>query len=87
MQTKFDNLTEAFWTDSKIVLGYLTNGSRRFHVYVANRVQKIRDHTAVSQQLYRSSDMLVRIPTQPMNMIDSFRSLNAFLPGFKSRDL
>ena len=29
---------EVFWTDSKVVLGYIGNSVRRFHVYVANRV-------------------------------------------------
>ena len=32
-----------FYTDSKVVLGYISNDARRFHVYVANRVQVIRD--------------------------------------------
>ena len=27
-----------YWTDSKVVLGYINNESRRFHVSVANRV-------------------------------------------------
>lgn len=31
-----------FYTDSKIVLGYIYNTSRRFYVYVANRVVRIR---------------------------------------------
>ena len=30
-----------FYTDSKVVLGYICNESRRFHIYVANRVQAI----------------------------------------------
>ena len=29
---------DLYWTDSKVVLGYLNNESKRFHVYVANRV-------------------------------------------------
>ena len=33
-----------FYSDSKVVLGYIANESRRFHIYVANRVHKI--HTA-----------------------------------------
>ena len=33
---------EHFWTDSAIVLGYLTNDSKRFQVYVANRIHEIR---------------------------------------------
>ncbi|XP_076086068.1 uncharacterized protein LOC143056790 [Mytilus galloprovincialis] len=39
------NVTEYFWTDSNVVLGYIANDSRRFHVFVANRVQQIRDNT------------------------------------------
>ena len=45
----FKNLVHIYWTDSKVVLGYLANESRWFHVFVANRVQQIKDHTSVSQ--------------------------------------
>ena len=31
------------WTDSTIVLQYIRNDDRRFHVFVANRVAEIRD--------------------------------------------
>ena len=31
---------EYFWTDSKVVLGYIANKSWRFHVFVVNRVQE-----------------------------------------------
>lgn len=31
-----------FYTDSKVVLGYIQNENRRFHTYVANRIQVIR---------------------------------------------
>ena len=47
---------EVFWTDSKIVLGYIHNDARRFHVYVANRVQKIRDLSQPDQWNYVSSN-------------------------------
>ena len=30
-----------YYTDSQVVLGYINNKSRRFYVYVANRVDKI----------------------------------------------
>nr|XP_046230542.1 uncharacterized protein LOC124051127 [Scatophagus argus] len=43
---------EFFWTDSQVVLGYIKNEARRFHVFVANRVQKIRDTTDPSQWFY-----------------------------------
>ena len=43
---------EYFWTDSKIVLGYVSNEAKRFHIYVANRVQQIRDATDPGSWLY-----------------------------------
>ena len=41
-----------FWTDSKIVLGYVNSGAKRFHVFVANRMQQIREVTDPSSWLY-----------------------------------
>ena len=41
-----------FYTDSKVVLGYIQNDSRRFYVYVANRVQIIRSVSDPSQWRY-----------------------------------
>ena len=35
-----------YYTDSEIVRGYIINDARRFHVYVGNRVQHIRDHSS-----------------------------------------
>ena len=46
---------EYFWCDSQIVLGYINNDARRFHVFVANRVQFIRDHTRTDQWQYVST--------------------------------
>ncbi|XP_067945018.1 uncharacterized protein [Watersipora subatra] len=49
-ELKLANVTkEVFWTDSKVVLGYIHNEARRFHVYVANRVQQICNITTVDQ--------------------------------------
>lgn len=36
---------ECFWTDSQVVLAYINNEARRFHMFVANRVQLIREKT------------------------------------------
>ncbi|XP_015748758.1 PREDICTED: uncharacterized protein LOC107328549 [Acropora digitifera] len=47
-ELKYD-LSEVFWTDGKVVLGYVSNEARRFHTFVANRVQLIRDHTSPDQ--------------------------------------
>ena len=38
-----------FWTDSEVVLGYISNDARRFHTFVANRVQSIREYTTPDQ--------------------------------------
>nr|XP_054775363.1 uncharacterized protein LOC129283739 [Lytechinus pictus] len=43
---------EVFWTDSRVVLGYVKNETRRFHVFVANRVKQIRDASSPSQWNY-----------------------------------
>lgn len=43
---------EYFWTDSQVVLGYINNEAKRFHVFVANRVQRIRQTTSPEQWYY-----------------------------------
>lgn len=40
---------EYFWSDSKVALGYINNDAKKFHVFVANRVSKIRELTKPSQ--------------------------------------
>ncbi len=41
-----------FYTDSRVVLGYIQNESRRFYVYIANRIQIIRSISDPSQWRY-----------------------------------
>ena len=48
----YTDVKEYFWMDSKIVLGYVNNEARRFHMYVANPVQQIRDLTNPSSWMY-----------------------------------
>lgn len=43
---------EFFWTNSRVVLGYIKNEARRFHTFVANRVQKIQLSSAPQQWRY-----------------------------------
>ena len=38
-----------FWSDSKTVLQYIANESRRFHTFVANRVSEIHDASDLRQ--------------------------------------
>ncbi|XP_053389483.1 uncharacterized protein LOC123532195 [Mercenaria mercenaria] len=41
-----------YYTDSKVVLGYLNNRTRRFYIYVENRVSRILRFSKPSQWLY-----------------------------------
>ena len=51
-ELKYKRITSFLWTDSKAVLGYVTNKARKFHVFVFNRVQRIRDTTTAEQWNY-----------------------------------
>ena len=43
---------EFFWTDSQVVLNYISNESKRLKVFVANRAKMIRNNTNLSQWNY-----------------------------------
>jgi hypothetical protein len=46
-----------FYSDSKVVLGYINNQTRRFFVYVANRVSRIRNSSTPEQWNYIPTDL------------------------------
>ncbi|XP_006821277.1 uncharacterized protein LOC102807809 [Saccoglossus kowalevskii] len=48
----YENIENFYWTDSKVVLGYIGNDARRFHIYVANRIQRIKDASVAEQWHY-----------------------------------
>jgi len=48
----YEEVTEFFWTDSKVVMGYVSSVTRRFHIFVANGVQQIHEHTKPQQWQY-----------------------------------
>ena len=48
---------ETFWTDSKVVLGYINNNTKKFKIFVANRIQQIHEGSNVSQWRYVPSKM------------------------------
>ena len=52
-----DRVSEYFWTDSQVVFGYIRNTQRRFKIFVANRVQQIREYSDITQWNYVSSKM------------------------------
>ena len=49
-RTKPDSVT--YYSDNKFMLDYITNESRRFYVYVSNRVERIRRSSAPHQWKY-----------------------------------
>lgn len=51
----YDKVRHFYWSDSQVALGYITNEARRFHVFVANRVQEIRNGTTPDQWNYVST--------------------------------
>lgn len=51
-ELNYQDMQEFFWTDSRVALGYISNEARRFHTFVANRVQAIRDHASPEQWRY-----------------------------------
>ena len=44
--------SETFWTDSRVVLGYIANDVKRFPIFVANRVQEIQERSSLKQWRY-----------------------------------
>ncbi|XP_064621743.1 uncharacterized protein LOC135484295 [Lineus longissimus] len=56
-ELKIENLTQFYYSDSNVVLGYISNDSKRFHVFFANRVQQIRDLTSPGQWRHVATDI------------------------------
>ena len=47
-----ENINCYYYTDSEIEIGYINNDARRFHVYVGNGVQHIRDRSSPADWFY-----------------------------------
>ena len=62
-------VTHYFWTDSKGVLGYIRNNTRRFKTFLANRVYQIKENA--------NEEQWSCIPTRENPADDASRSLNA----------
>ena len=52
IELDYSDLKLFFWTDSQVVLAYISNESRRFETFVANRVEEIRSKTDVDSWYY-----------------------------------
>ena len=70
-------VTEYFWTDSNIVLGYIRNNTGRFETFVANRVHQIKESTDNDQWRY--------VPMKWNPADDASRGLNAKKESSDSR--
>jgi hypothetical protein len=56
LQKELDyDVNTVYWTDNQSVLGYISNETKRFHTYVANRVQQICNVSDKSQWNYVST--------------------------------
>ncbi|XP_055499365.1 uncharacterized protein LOC129701946 [Leucoraja erinacea] len=55
-ELKVECRQEIFWTDSKVVLGYISNEARRFHMFVTNRLERIKLSTESAQWRYLTSE-------------------------------
>ena len=55
-ELEMEKLTEYFWTDSKVVLGYIVNDFRAFKAFSANRVQAIQEYSSPKQLNYIPSE-------------------------------
>ena len=58
---------EYFWKDSIVVLGYISNNSKKFKIFVANKSQFIRENADRKQWFY--------VPTKENPADDSSRGL------------
>ena len=68
-----------FWVDSQLVLKYIANETKRFQVYVGNRVSEIRELSDVSQWNYIPSKINpADILTKPVRSLDSLDSREWF---------
>ena len=54
-ELQIDGLKERFWTDSQAALAYIRSNSKRFKVFVTNRIHLIKENTSVDQWHYVSS--------------------------------
>ena len=67
-ELEYENVQHFYWSDSAVTLAYIRSRSKRFHVYVANRVQEIRENSDTSAWYY--------VPTRENPSDDASRGLD-----------
>ena len=67
-ELQLQELDEYFWTDSRILLGYIANDTTAFKTFVANRVHIIQENSNVEQWKY--------VPSKENAADDASRGMN-----------
>ena len=86
-EISYQNIKEFFWMDTKVVFEYIKNESRRFHTYVADRVQQIRSVTDPDSWFYvESNENLTDIATRGLTAKELSHSSWLVGPEFLKKD-
>ena len=56
-ELQFEDIDLYYWSDSETILGYISNEVKRFHTFVLNRVERIRESTTPEQWHYVSTSV------------------------------
>ena len=76
-------LDTTFWTDSMIALAYIHNESKRFNIFVSNRVQKIKQHSLPCNWKHiPGSENPADLLTRPVTMSNFKQELWKYGPPF-----
>ena len=87
-EMQFSGTPFIFWSDSSVVLSYIASETRRFNVFVENRVNYIRQHTETSSWNYVNSranpaDLLTKYrPVSGQGVISFWLDGPAWLQGY-----
>ncbi|PFX14799.1 hypothetical protein AWC38_SpisGene21018 [Stylophora pistillata] len=80
LELEIEITNEVFWTDSRVVLGYIANSTRCFHVFAANRDQEIQDKMSISQwRLYKQEFNPDISPSGPLGILDPYKDSNSII--------
>ena len=60
-ELQLQELDEYFWTDSRVVVGYIANDTRAFKTLVANRVHMIQENSNMEQRKYVPSMRILQM--------------------------
>jgi len=76
-ELEYNCVSEFYWTDSRVVIGYIRNDVRRFHVFVANRVQLFRSSSDVTSWRYVDTNT----PLTTHHAVSTVRECQAVIAG------